>query len=428
MERLTVRYSEETELAKFLHARVVGQEKGVASIVAQYDKLMAGMNDPTRPIATLLFLGPTGVGKTKIVEAFCEYLFGEKALPVKVNCGEYTHDHQIAKLIGSPAGYQGSDKQPFFSKDRIENRRTKDGKQLNVILFDEIEKAGLAGGGQEKALLSLLLGILDRGALNLSSGQEVSFVNTIIFMTSNLGARELLEVESDEAAMRTVAEETARQFFTPEQFNRLDEMVVFKALTPEQIMMICDLEITEVADRAKMEFDVDDQVRDLLVARGYDIRYGARQLKRVVDKHLTRAVSSLMASGQLKRGNRVRVEMDADQLAFFRLEGVTVQEEVRTVAPPPAPEVKSFREEGYVRRMLERKFKWGDSTGAKIYHIIKASEFRAVTAEAVVEKLQASGWTTQDAGGPIRAVKYVLHDWTKKGWAVKQGDAFQVKE
>lgn len=441
MERLILRPSEETQLAKFLHARVVGQEQSVGSIVAQFDKLLANMNDPTRPIASLLFLGPTGVGKTKIVEAFCEYLFGEGQKPIKVNCGEYTHDHQIAKLIGSPAGYMGSDKAPFFARDKVENRRTKDGKQLNVILFDEIEKAGSAehhgsGANAAGALNNLMLSIFDRGSLNLSNGTEVDFTKTIIFMTSNLGADKLIEAQGDEQKMKAIAEESARKFFNPEQFNRLDELVVFSTLTEDQIRLICDLEVAEVAERANMELDLDQPVIEGIIKMGYDVRYGARQLKRVVDRFVTRGLASLMATDQLRKGNRVRIEVDPEgkgqALAFFKMEGTAATEEVKPAAPipvaaPVSAEMK-YRSEGYVRRMLERKYRYGDSTGAKIFQWFKSRDFKPADPDVILSGIKTAGWTT-DSANPIAMVKFVLHDWTKKLWAERMPDGrYIVKE
>lgn len=439
MERLHVKHSEDTELAKFLHARVVGQEQAVASIVAQHDKLIAKMADPTRPIASLLFLGPTGVGKTKIVEAYCEFLFGDNQKPLKVNCGEYTHDHQIAKLIGSPAGYLCSDKEPYFSKSRVEGRRTRDGQQLNVVLFDEIEKAGSAehhGSGANAALNNLMLSIFDRGSLNLSNGTEVDFTKTIIFMTSNLGAQQLIEAGGDESIMKTIAEESARKFFNPEQFNRLDELVVFKPLTPEQILLICDLEITEVADRAKMELDIDDKVREGLAKAGYDIRYGARQFKRTVDRALTRSLAALMATKQIFHNDRIHVGLDENNtVVFFKMEGQT-QFEQEIVKPqfsaplPPKPAYVQSNTVGYVRRMFDLKYpSWADSHGAKIYGWFKKNQFAKATPERIVRDLEAAGWTCNNAGGTLAAAKYVLADWVKKEWAIKLPDgSFAVKE
>lgn len=427
MERLKVVRSEETELARFLHSRVVGQEDGVAAIVGQWDKVLAGMADPSRPVSTMLFLGPTGVGKTKLVEAFCEYLYGDGAEPVKVNCGEYTHDHQVARLIGSPAGYVGHGQETVFSRRSIEERRTKDGKQLQVVLFDEIEKAGSAEGGSGGgALRNLMLAILDRGVLGLSNGQNVNFKNTIIFMTSNLGAKELLGAK-DEAERKRLAEAAARAHFSPEQFNRLDEMVVFKPLSQEQIQLIADLEVTEVAMRAKMELELDDKVRDGLAKVGYDPRYGARHLRRMVDKYLTRPLASMMASGQLAKGSRVRVEVEGENtLAFFRLEGqAAIEEKVeRPVPVVPAPVVE-HRQTGYVKRMLDRQFQsWNQSHGAKIFRKWKELGFKPITAEQMHDLLVKEGFTCNNAQGTQYAITYVMNDWMKKQWAVRSSSAY----
>lgn len=432
MERLVIKAAEDTELAKFLHARVVGQEPAVATIVGQFNKLMAEVNDPSRPISSMLFLGPTGVGKTKLVESFCEYLFGENQKPLVINCGEFSQEYDVAKLLGSPSGYIGYGDKPRLAKCFVEDRKTKDGRKLQVILFDEIEKAKRPGtDGAQSTLFNLLLSVLDRGALTLANGEQVSFTDCIIFMTSNLGARELLACDNDAVKMKTTAEEVARKFFSPEQFNRIDEMTVFNALKPEQITLITDLEVVAVAERAKVEIDIDDRVRDSLVQVGYDVRYGARELKRAVDRFLTRPLAQFLAEGSIRKGNRLRVEFDdTDQLAFYKLEGMALVEEKRTSFIPvvkPTVAEQQFRNQGYVRNMLDRKFKYGDSHGAKIYQVIKKSGFAAVTPEFVLSNLQAQGWTTDNAS-PLAAVKYVLHDWTKKNWAVKIGERYQVKE
>lgn len=441
MERLVQVQNEDTELAKFLHARVVGQEAAVASIVSQYDKLMAKMNDPSRPISTILFLGPTGTGKTKLVESFCEYLFGEGQKPMTVNCGEYQLDQNIAKLIGSPAGYIGYGDAPVFAKEAVENRKTKDGRKLQVILFDEIEKAvehkaaGAKGGAS--ALFNLLLSIMDRGTINLSRGQAVSFADTIIFMTSNLGAREIEQCQGDEGKMQVAARESARKFFSPEQFNRLDETVVFKQLSQDQITLILDLEVVAVAERAKIEIEVDDDVRFALVKLGYDIRYGARELKRAVDRHVTRPLAGFISAGQMRQGNRMRLQSVEEGgkwvMAFFKLEGLAMSEEIKAMTAPvaekaaPNPETK-FRAQGYVRTMLDRKFRYGDSHGAKLYAQFKKRSFAAMTPEQMLRELEAEGWKTDNAS-PLAAVKYVMHDWTKKGWAeLTSRGTYVVKE
>lgn len=431
MERLTVKPAEETELARFLHARVVGQEAAVASIVGQHNKWLAGMNDPSLPISTTLFLGPTGVGKTKLVEAYCEYLFGENQKPLVVNCGEFQQDHQIAALIGSPAGYIGSEQKPRLHSDFVEKRVTTNGKRLQVILFDEIEKAVRAGsrefgqgGGSSSALFTLMLSILDRATLTMSAGSTTNFGRTIIFMTSNLGAAELQKYEQDFEKMRVVAEKHAQEFFSPEQYNRISETVVFKSLDPAQIALIMDLEIAAVAERANIEIDLDDVVRERLVAKSYDIRYGARELKRGVDKFVTRILSSFMASGDIVRGNRVRIEMDENDstVAFYKLQGMASVEEKKPAVAPPTRSIEErkqdqFKGEGYVRRMMKSKFKYGDSHGAKIYQWYEKNQFpNNATPERILLDLQTAGWTTSNAD-PLAAVKYVLADWMKKGWA-----------
>src|SRR6476620_1878764 len=236
-----------------LTSRIVGQERAVRRMSGLYQIFLAGLNPPNRPIGTMLFLGPTGSGKTRVIEAAAEVLYGDANAVVKIDCAEFQHSHEIAKLIGSPPGYLGhGETQPLITQEVLEQHYTEKVK-VSLVLFDEIEKAS-------DALWQLLLGVLDKGTLTLGDNRKVDFSKTMIFMTSNLGAREMSAViggsigfspnpgariapdELDQKIYRT-AVEAARRKFSPEFMNRIDKVVVFRGLRHEQLRRVLDLEL-----------------------------------------------------------------------------------------------------------------------------------------------------------------------------------------
>src|SRR4051794_31523642 len=237
--------------------KIVGQERAVQRIVNMYQIYMAGMNMPGRPIANLLFLGPTGSGKTRVVEASADILFGNPRALIKIDCAEFQHSHEIAKLIGSPPGYLGHrETPPLLTQEAIDQYQT-DRCRMSFILFDEIEKAN-------DALWQLLLGILDKATLTLGDNRRVDLSRCVIFMTSNLGAVEMTKmlsggigfsggVRQDAESMELldnkmyrIALEVARRKFSPEFMNRLDKVVVFRTLTPENLRQVLDIELADV--------------------------------------------------------------------------------------------------------------------------------------------------------------------------------------
>src|SRR3979490_1443425 len=277
-----------------LRSRIVGQEEGVQSLVDMYQVFCAGLNSPGRPVGNLLFLGPTGSGKTRIVEAAAEILFGDSRAVIKVDCGEFQHSHEIAKLIGSPPGYLGHrDTHPLITQEALAASHTEKLK-LSFLLFDEIEKAN-------DALWQLLLGMLDKATLTLGDNRRVDLSRTVIFMTSNLGGGEITELMQggmgfvrppekpaagfDEKIERT-AVEAARRKFSPEFMNRLDKVVGFHPLRREQLEKVLEIELGQVQQRVletakgQFLFRVTDTGRDFLLQEGTDQRYGARHLKR----------------------------------------------------------------------------------------------------------------------------------------------------
>ncbi len=315
----------ETRLA----ARVVGQERAVHQLSRIYQTFLAGLNDPNRPIGTMLFLGPTGCGKTRVVEAAAEVLFADPNAVIKIDCAEFQHSHEIAKLIGSPPGYLGHrDTTPLLSQENLKRFYTQE-TQLSLVLFDEIEKAS-------DALWNLLLGILDKGTLTLGDNRHVDFSRTIVVMTSNLGAREMstlisggigfstprnakapLEADIDQKIYRT-ALEAARRKFSPEFMNRIDKAVVFRSLTQDHLRKILDLEIAAVQERIKrsartqFRFECSDEALEMILAEGTDYNYGARHLKRAVERFVVFPLSNLLATEQLCAYDHVTVGVDSN--------------------------------------------------------------------------------------------------------------------
>src|SRR6478609_7517081 len=330
-----------------LTARIVGQERAVRRMSGLYQIFLAGMNPPARPIGTMLFLGPTGSGKTRVIEAASEVLFGDPNGVVKIDCAEFQHSHEIAKLIGSPPGYLGHrETSPMLTQENLDRTHT-DELKLTLVLFDEIEKAS-------DALWQLLLGILDKATLTLGDNRRVDFSKSMVIMTSNLGAREMSELisggigfapgkgaksandtEVDQKIYRT-AVEAARRKFSPEFMNRIDKVVVFRSLKEHHLRAILDLELQGVQDRIMMSagtkfvFQCSDTAKDMLLREGLDFKYGARHLKRAVERFLVYPLSNLVATGQIGLGDLVHVDVDdvSKRLIFSKSSGGALIQEV----------------------------------------------------------------------------------------------------
>jgi ATP-dependent Clp protease ATP-binding subunit ClpA len=318
-----------------LQARVIGQDRALRSITSLYQVFQAGMTNPSRPLGTMLFLGPTGSGKTHVVEAAAEVLSGDRNAFVKVDCAEFQHSHEIAKLIGSPPGYLGHrETAPMLTQESLDKHHT-ERDPFTLVLFDEIEKAS-------DSLWQLLLGILDKGTLTLGDNRKVDFSQTIIILTSNLGAREmselitgsigfaparsasLVEDDLDQKIYRT-ALDAARKKFSPEFMNRIDKVVVFRSLKQLELRAILDLEVTAVQHRIdegageRFVFRLTDEAREFLLSEGIEFRYGARHLKRAIERFLVNPLASLSATRQVGLGDVVIVDVDAQtqKLQFF---------------------------------------------------------------------------------------------------------------
>ncbi len=321
------RSTDATEFEAALRRRIVGQNQAIEKVVEIYQMFLAGLNPPGRPVGNLLFLGPTGSGKTRVVESVAEALFGDPRACIKIDCAEFQHSHEIAKLIGSPPGYLGHrETHPLLTQEALNQWHT-DKLKLSVLLFDEIEKAS-------DALWQLLLGILDKATLTLGDNRRVDFSQCLIVMTSNLGASEMTEMvgggmgfgpktvsidgKLDDKMTRT-ATEAARRKFSPEFMNRIDKVVVFKTLRQEHLEQILEIElglvqqrILQAAGSSQFVFTCTAPVKQFLLQEGTDPKYGARHLKRAIERHVVFPLANLVATGQVKLGDFVRIDMGTD--------------------------------------------------------------------------------------------------------------------
>src|SRR5436305_10120106 len=366
------------EFESGLRSRIIGQDRAVRSITSLYQVFQAGLTSLNRPIGTMLFLGPTGSGKTRVVEAAAEVLFGDPNSVIKIDCAEFQHSHEIAKLIGSPPGYLGHrETSPMLTQENLDRYHTEENK-LSLILFDEIEK-------DSDSLWQLLLGILDKATLTLGDNRRVDFSKTMLVMTSNLGAREMSELisggigfapvkegknpndsEVDQKIYRT-AVEAARRKFSPEFMNRIDKVVVFRSLKEHHLKQILELELQAVQDRimksagTKFIFQCSDEAKDFLLEEGIDFKYGARHLKRAIERFLVYPLSNLVATEQVGLGDLVHVGFDdgRGRLTFSKRSGGALIADAQEVededdkpaaktggAAVPLPQAKAARSRG----------------------------------------------------------------------------------
>jgi ATP-dependent Clp protease ATP-binding subunit ClpB len=343
-----IRSNDTRDFHESLRAKIVGQEEGVQALVDLFQVFTAGLNSPGRPVGNLLFLGPTGSGKTRIVEAAAEVLFGDPRAIIKVDCAEFQHSHEIAKLIGSPPGYLGHrETHPLITQEALSASHT-DKLKLSFLLFDEIEKAS-------DSLWQLLLGMLDKATLTLGDNRRVDLSQTVIFLTSNLGGGEITElmaggygfIKSDDKPrndlddkVQKTAVEAARRKFSPEFMNRLDKIVVFHPLQRKQLEQVLDIELTMVQQRVletakgQFLFRVTETGRDFLLEEGTDQRYGARHLKRAIERHVVYPMANLLATDQVRLGDMVCIDWQREEncLSFVR-EGENVVMPVRRIEP-----------------------------------------------------------------------------------------------
>ncbi len=298
-----------------LHKRVIGQDEAVSAVCKAIRRGRVGLKDPKRPIGSFLFLGPTGVGKTELCRALAEAMFGDENAMVRIDMSEYMEKHTVSKLIGSPPGYVGYDEGGQLT-EKVRRR------PYSVVLFDEIEKA-------HEDVFNIMLQILDDGRLTDSQGRTVDFKNTIIVMTSNIGARNILEKSkplgfaggeaedrSDERIRAAVMEEL-RKTFKPEFLNRIDETIVFHQLKKEEIHKICENMLKTVADRVEamgLSMETDASAVDLLSDKGFDPVYGARPLRRVIQSSVEDRIAEALLEGKIKKGDRVLVTAENGEI------------------------------------------------------------------------------------------------------------------
>jgi ATP-dependent Clp protease ATP-binding subunit ClpA len=317
-----------------LRQKIVGQEEAVQALVELYQVFCAGLHSPGRPVGNLLFLGPTGSGKTRIVEAAAEILFADSRAVIKVDCAEFQHSHEIAKLIGSPPGYLGHrETHPLITQEALAAPHM-DKLKLSFLLFDEIEKAS-------DSLWQLLLGMLDKATLTLGDNRRVDLSQTVIFLTSNLGGGEITElmeggmgfiqpkdkpVAGLDAKVERTAMEAARRKFSPEFMNRLDSVVVFHALKRDELDEVLDMELRQVQKRVSDStvrpflFRITSEGREFLLQEGTDQRYGARHLKRAIERYVVSPLARLLATAQVRPGDVLLIDRHPGEkgLAFLR--------------------------------------------------------------------------------------------------------------
>jgi len=320
------------DLASILSAKVVGQPNVISAIVPYIEMFQAGLAPENRPVGVFLLLGPTGTGKTRTVEALAEALHGSSKNLLKIDCGEFQMEHEVAKLIGAPPGYLGHrETQPMLSQQKL-TAVTSDKCALSLVLFDEIEKAA-------PSLTRLLLGVLDRGILRLGDNSVVNFEKSIVFLTSNLGARDMLrEITPDfgfqsatgglakediSAKLKNIGVVAVKKKFSPEFVNRIDHVITYQPLNAESFAAITDHEVLNLQNHVNtrlgsrcFNIEVPFETRQWLIERGTSPEYGARELKRTIHKFLTQPLATMVAKNQVEPGSRVRVDRAKDNASL----------------------------------------------------------------------------------------------------------------
>jgi ATP-dependent Clp protease ATP-binding subunit ClpA len=322
-------------LATALEQRVVGQPSAAKTIIPYVQMFQAGLAPEGRPVGVFLLLGPTGTGKTKTVEALADVLHGSEKNVLRVDCGEFQMDHEVAKLIGAPPGYLGHrETQPMLNQQKL-NAVTSDRTSLSIVLFDEIEKAA-------PSMTRLLLGVLDKGQLRLGDNSTVNFDKSLVFLTSNLGARDMLREinpafgfqaaqagrrEDLTAKLQSIGMAAVRKRFSPEFVNRIDAIITYQPLTEQSLSAILDKQIADLQNHVNTRLgvrcftvEVPEEARRFLLERGTSQEFGARELNRTIHRHLTQPLATLVATAQVNPGARVRVELAPDG------EGLTIRQ------------------------------------------------------------------------------------------------------
>ena len=329
--KIPVRKLEEGEterlkkLESILHERVVGQEEAVVAVSKAIRRGRVGLKDPKRPIGSFLFLGPTGVGKTELSKALAEAMFGSENALIRVDMSEYMEKHSVSKMVGSPPGYVGYDEGGQLSEKVRRN-------PYSVILFDEIEKA-------HPDVFNILLQVLDDGHITDAQGRKIDFKNTVLIMTSNAGAERIVEpkrlgftVANDEKAdydnMKNNVMDEVKRMFKPEFLNRIDEIIVFHALTRSNIEEIVDIMLSSINRRIESQMNitlhVTPKAKSWLIDKGYDQKYGARPLRRALQSNIEDKLAEEVLDGNIRAGDKVTVSLEKNALKFAAAKPVNV--------------------------------------------------------------------------------------------------------
>ena len=376
------------DLTAILSSKVVGQPNVINVIVPYIEMFQAGLAPENRPVGVFLLLGPTGTGKTRTVEALAETLHGSVKNVLKIDCGEFQMEHEVAKLIGAPPGYLGHrETQPMLSQQKLASV-TSDQFGLSLVLFDEIEKAA-------PSLTRLLLGVLDRGVLRLGDNSSVNFEKSLVFLTSNLGAKEMMrEINPDfgfqsatvsgtrddlSQKLQSIALVAVRKKFSPEFVNRIDHVITYRPLDAESFAAITDHEIDNLQSHVNTRLgtrcftiEVPFETRQWLIEKGTSPEYGARELKRTIHKHLTQPLATLVAKNQIEPGARVRVDVNPDK------EGLSLRATASGEDPAPAhPTVLLVDDNRDLLQFLERLMA---ESGWELMAAESASEARRMVA------------------------------------------------
>jgi ATP-dependent Clp protease ATP-binding subunit ClpA len=326
------------EFTETLNNKIVNQSEAVECMSSIYEQYLAGIPKENRPLGVVMLLGTTGTGKTRLAEAVAEALYSNPKAMTKINGGEFQSAHEISKLLGAPPGYVGhGDKSgsAFLSQEKLDQYYT-DEHKVSVVLFDEIEKA-------HPAFHDMLLGILDKGTLTTSRGELIDFTKSIIIMTSNVGAQEMTNVASGigfqskvvaHKAISSVAMNAARKRFSPEFINRIDHMVVFNTLAEAELREVLKVELRSVQRRifacekhCQFVLSLSEGAEIFLVNDGYDKRYGARHLKRAIEKNIINALAPMILTGQIEMGDVVHVDVSNRSLNFHKVPADSALEE-----------------------------------------------------------------------------------------------------
>jgi CheY-like chemotaxis protein len=352
------------DLVSLLSQKIIGQPAAMKYIVPYVEMFQAGLSPENRPVGVFLLLGPTGTGKTKTVEALAEVLHGSEKNVLKVDCGEYQMEHEVAKLIGAPPGYLGHrETQPMLTQQKL-NAVTSEKCNLSIVLLDEIEKAA-------PSMVRLLLGILDRATLRLGDNTSVNFENSLIFLTSNLGAREMMKELHPEFGFQAAVEKerpdlvnklesialgSVRKKFSPEFVNRIDAVITYQPLDHESLATILDQQISELQRHVNtrlgdryFNIEVPFESRQFLLRKGTSPEFGARELKRTIHRFLTQPLATMVAAGKIDPGARVRIEPaeDKESLVIRTLDHAAVR-------APQHPTVLLVDDNRDLLRFLER--------------------------------------------------------------------------